>query len=192
MGYTINLIQIASGADAGAIWNGSSFIREIVEQDDYVGAQFITGDPESIPDNFPGLPVGEYRVMTFLAQGFENFNLPMVNGVPFGNFASQPVANAVNVTFTGGGGGTVVTLDPSAPFDDVANLPVGMYLFFTEQQINDNSLDGYTSPNFPGSPEYNGLYWMQLSYREGRGYYTSGWASGGPTGPISALYLIVY
>ena len=189
MGYTINLIQIASGSDSGAIWNGSSFIREIVEQDDYVGAQFITGDPESIPDNFPGLPVGEYRVMTFLAQGFENFNLPMVNSVPFGNFASQPVANAVNVTFTGG---NVVTLNPRTPFDDVANLPVGMYLFFTEQQINDNSLDGYNYPNFPGSPEYNGLYWMQLSYREGRGYYTSGWASGGPTGPISALYLIVY
>ena len=188
MGYNINLIQRISD---GAIWTGADF-REIITQNDYTRAQFIVGDPENIPNNFAGLSTGEYRVMTFLAQGFENFNLPMVNSVPFGNFASQPVANAVNVTFTGNGGGTVVTLDPSAPFDDVANLPVGMYLFFTEQQINDNSLDGYTSPNFPGSPEYNGLYWMQLSYREGRGYYTSGWASGGPTGPISALYLIVY
>ena len=121
MGYTINLIQIASGADAGAIWNGSSFIREIVEQDDYVGAQFITGDPESIPDNFPGLPVGEYRVMTFLAQGFENFNLPMVNSVPFGNFASQPVANAVNVTFTGG---NVVTLNPVEVLALTIDVPI--------------------------------------------------------------------
>ena len=188
MGYTINLIQDVA---TGGLWTGTRF-KEVLTQNDYTSAQFITGDPESIPDNFSGLPAGEYRVMTFLAQGFENFNLPMVNSVPFGNFASQPVANAVNVTFTGNGGGTVVTLDPSAPFDDVANLPVGMYLFFTEQQINDNSLDGFNS-NFPGSPEYAGFLWMQLFYDEYRGsYYTSGYEFGGPTGPISALYLIVY
>ena len=189
MGYTINLIQKASGDDAGAIWNGNGFIREILEQADYIGAQFIVGDPESIPDNFAGLPPGEYRVLTFLTSGNPNFNFPMFDGQPFTNFAAQPVANAVDVTFTGG---NAVTLNPSAPFNDVANFEVAMYLFFTGQQLIDNGLDGVNGPNFPGFPEYNGLYWMQLYYDNKSGqYFTSGFAYE-PTGTISAQYLIVY
>ena len=185
MGYTINLIQDVA---TGGLWNGNGF-REVITQDDYASAQFIVGDPESIPDNFAGLPVGEFRVMTFLTYGDPAGNFPMINGVPFSNFANQRAANTVDVTFTSGFN---VTLNPSAPFDAVANLPVGMYLFFTEQQINDNSLDGYNS-NFPGSPEYAGLYWMQLFYNDRRGsYFTSGYEFGGPTGPISVLYQIIY
>ena len=186
MGYTINLIQDVA---TGGLWTGTRF-NEIATQDDYTSAQFIVGDPETIPNNFAGLSPGEYRVMTFLTYGNPGLNFPMINSVPFSNFANQRAANTVDVTFTSGFN---VTLNPSAPFDAVANLPVGMYLFFTEQQINDNSLDGYTSPNFPGSPEYDGLYWMQLFYNEDRGsYYTSGYSVAGTTGPISALYLIVY
>ena len=185
MGYTINLIQDVA---TGGLWTGTRF-KEVLTQNDYTSAQFIVGDPESIPDNFAGLSPGEYRVMTFLTYGDPSSNFPVINDVPFSNFASQPSANTVDVTFTSG---TSVTLNPSAPFDDVANLPVGMYLFFTEQQINDNSLDGFNS-NFPGSPEYAGFLWMQLFYDEYRGsYYTSGYEFGGPTGPISVLYQIIY
>ena len=190
MGYTINLIQKASGDDVGAIWNGERF-NEILTQDDYVGAQFITGDPNSIPDNFAGLEPGEYRIMTFLTQGNPGINFPVVNGNPFSNFnTNNPSANTVDVTFTNG---NAVTLNPSAPFNDVANFEVAMYLFFTEQQLFDNELDGANGPNFPGFPEYNGLYWMQLyyDYKSGQ-YFTSGYEFGGPTGPISAQYLIIY
>ena len=186
MGYTINLIQDVA---TGGLWTGTRF-NEIATQDDYTSAQFIVGDPETIPNNFAGLSPGEYRVMTFLTYGDPSNNFPMINSVPFSNFAGQPAANTVDVTFTSG---TDVTLNPSAPFDAVVNLPVGMYLFFTEQQISDNSLGGYTEPNFPGSPEYAGLFWMQLFYDNRRGsYFTSGYEYGGPTGPISALYQIIY
>ena len=186
MGYTINLIQEVA---TGGLWNGNRF-NEILTQNDYTEAQFITGDPESIPNNFAGLSPGEYRVMTFLTYGDPSSTFPMINGNPFSNFAGQPAANAVDVTFTGG---SAVTLNPQAPFDEVANFEVGMYLFFTEQQLGDNSLSGVNGPGFFGLPEYNGLFWMQLFYDSRRGQYSvSGFEFGGPTGPISAQYLIVY
>ena len=192
MGYTINLIQKASGDDVGAIWNGERF-NEILTQDDYVGAQFITGDPNSIPDNFAGLGPGEYRVMTFLTYGDPNSNFPMINGQPFSNFAGQPVANTVGVTFTGNGG--EVILNPSTDFDAVANLGVAMYLIFTLQQVNDNFLEANSFESILGSeyPEYAGTYIMQVTYDESRrGYFADGFSYLGAAGPISAQYLFIY
>ena len=82
MGYTINLIQDIA---TGGLWTGDRF-REVLTQDDYASAQFIVGDPESIPDNFAGLSLGEYRVMTFLTYGNPAGDFPMINGNPFSNF----------------------------------------------------------------------------------------------------------
>jgi hypothetical protein len=191
MGYTINLIQKASGDDAGAIWNGSGF-REILTQDDYASAQFIVGDPESIPNNFAGLGVGEYRVMTFLTYGDPSNYFPVVNLQPFSNFASQPAANAVAVTFTGG---NAVTLNPRAPFDEARSLGATMWIIFTEQQINDNALDGFNAvSDIYGStyPEYVNLYMMQVGADRDGNYSASGFSYNTPTGTISAQYLFVY
>ena len=185
MGYTINLIQ---DVETGGLCNGNRFV-EVLTQEDYAQSQFITGDPESIPDNFAGLSPGEYRVMTFLTFGRQSRDFPMISGQPFSNFVGQPAANAVDVTFTGNGG--EVILNPQAPFDEVAKFEVGMYLFFTEQQINDNALAGWNGPGFYGLPEYDGLFWMQLYYNKGT-YYASGFSYLGAAGPISAQYLIVY
>jgi hypothetical protein len=187
MGYTINLIQ---DVETGGLWNGERFV-EVLTQDDYAQSQFITGDPESIPDNFSGLPLGEYRVMTFLTQGNSAGDFPMINGQPFSNFAGQPVANAVDVTFTGNGG--EILLNPSSEFDAVAGM-VGMYLIFTLQQVNDNYLEAnpfdevFSIEQFP---EYAGTYIMEVYYSRGT-YYASGFSGLGAAGPISAQYLFIY
>ena len=188
MGYTINLIQRTSD---GAIWNGSGF-REISSQINYANAQFIVGDPENIPDNFGGLPTGEYRVMTFLTYGNPNFNFPMVDGVAFSNFNfNNAAANAVNVIFTGFGG--QVILDPSSVFIEARQNGSTQFLLFTQQQINDNALEGAypVSSNsfFNPYPEYAGFFYMDLEV-EGDNFNAGGY-SNNPGGTISALYLIV-
>ena len=186
MGYTINLIQEVA---TGGLWNGERFV-EVLTQDDYASAQFITGDPETIPDNYSGLGDGEYRVMTFLTQGNSTSEFPMINGQPFSNFAGQPVANAVDVTFTGNGG--EVILNPSSEFDAVANLGVGMFLIFTLEQVEDNFLEANPFEDvFEGFPEYAGTYIMQVYYNKGT-YYASGFSYLGAAGPISAQYLFIY
>lgn len=189
MGYTINLIQRISD---GAIWNGSGF-REISTQANYASAQFIVGDPENIPDNFGGLPTGEYRVMTFLTAGNPNFNFPMVGDIPFSNFNfNNAAANAVDVIFTGDG--NQVILDPSSIFIEARQNGSTQFLLFTQQQINDNALEGanlvgntYLGSNYP---EYAGLFYMDLEVVEGN-FYVGGFSSNGSTGTISALYLII-
>jgi hypothetical protein len=186
MGYTINLIQDVA---TGGLWNGDRFV-EVLTQEDYAQSQFITGDPESIPDNFAGLSPGEYRVMTFLTYGNPTGDFPMINGQPFSNFAGQPVANAVDVTFTGNGG--EVILNPSSDFDAVANLGVGMFLIFTLEQVEDNYLEANPFEDvFEGFPEYAGTYIMQVYYNKGT-YYASGFSYLGAAGPISAQYLFIY
>jgi hypothetical protein len=189
MGYTINLIQRISD---GAIWNGSGF-REISSQIDYASAQFIVGDPENIPNNFGGLSTGEYRVMTFLTYGNPNFNFPMIDGVAFSNFNfGNAAANAVDVIFTGEGG--QVILDPSSVFIEASQNGSSQFLLFTQQQINDNALEGANplSSNsfFNPYPEYAGLFYMYLEVAEGN-FYAGGYSNNGSTGTISALYLIV-
>jgi hypothetical protein len=189
MGYTINLIQRTSD---GAIWNGSGF-REISSQINYANAQFIVGDPENIPDNFGGLPTGEYRVMTFLTSGNPNFNFPMVEGVAFSNFNfNNTAANAVNVIFTGEG--NTVILDPSSIFIEARQNRSSQFLLFTQQQIDDNALVGanpLSSNSFFNSyPEYTGLFYMDLEVADDT-FYVGGYSNNGSTGTISALYLIV-
>jgi hypothetical protein len=187
MGYTINLIQRISD---GAIWNGSGF-REILTQDDYIGAQFIVGDPENIPNNFGGLGVGEYRVMTFLTYGNQNYNFPMINGVAFANFNfGNAAANAVDVIFTGEGGSVI--LNPEEVLYTARNNGNLTYLLFTSQQVTNNALSGVTLvEDFFGNtyPEYVGLFYMDL-YGDGENI-AGGYSRNGSTGTISALYLIV-
>ena len=186
MGYTINLIQEVA---TGGLWNGERFV-EVLTQDDYASAQFITGDPETIPNNYSGLGDGEYRVMTFLTQGNSTSEFPMINGQPFSNFAGQPVANVVDVTFTGQGGRVI--LNPSSEFDAVANFPVGMYLIFTFQQVQDNFLEANPFEEvLEGYPEYAGTYIMEVYYNRGT-YYASGFSGLGAAGPIPAQYLFIY
>ena len=187
MGYTINLIQEVA---TGGLWNGERFV-EVLTQDDYASAQFITGDPETIPDNYSGLGDGEYRVMTFLTQGNSTSEFPMINGQPFSNFAGQPVANFVYVTFTGNGG--EVILNPSTDFDSVANLGVGMFLIFTLEQVEDNFLEANPFEDvFEGFPEYAGTYIMEVTLDKNGNYSASGFSGLGAAGPIPAQYLFIY
>jgi hypothetical protein len=67
MAYPINLIQRVSDGDILSA-DGVTFIP-ITSQASYRNALFIGGDPNTIPDNYSGLPVGDYRVMTFFTHG---------------------------------------------------------------------------------------------------------------------------
>jgi hypothetical protein len=130
--------------------------------------------------------------MTFLTAGNPNFNFPMINGTPFSNFnTNNAAANAVDVIFTGDG--NQVILDPSSIFIEARQNGSTQFLIFTQQQINDNALEGanpvenaYFGSNYP---EYAGLFYMDLEVAGGN-FYAGGY-SNNPGGTISALYLIV-
>ena len=187
MGYTINLIQDVA---TGGLWTGTRF-KEVITQDDYTSAQFIVGDPETIPNNFAGLSPGEYRVMTFLTYGDPSNNFPMINSVPFSNFNFEnTAANAINVTFTGEGGNVI--LNPSYTLSEARNNGNRTYLLFSQAQVTNNALRGTTLVEniFGGTyPEYAGLFVMEV-YGDGEDI-AGGFSFNGATGTISALYLIV-
>jgi hypothetical protein len=185
MGYTINLIQRVSD---GGIWTGDRFI-ELSSQADYSRAQFITGDPENIPDNFGGLGVGEYRVMTFLTYGNSSTNFPMYQGTTFSNFNTQNTAtNAVDINFVEPYNGFIL-LEPSSPFEEAFNRGQRLYVLFTDAQISTYGLQGYgaVADAFGDTyPEYAGLFYMDVE-SDGRNFFTGGYSETG--GTISALYL---
>lgn len=187
MGYTINLLQRVSD---GALYMATGAFREVTSQADYASALFIGGDPENIPDNFTGLPNGEYRIMTFMTYGNPTENFPSYQGNVFANYSAGFSTNLINLSFPDGQGYVTGDFRTIAP-----EIEMGLrgYLIFTDAQVSTYNLRGTFPFEDTGlrMPEYYGTNAMDIFGWEGSGLlYTGGYSEGG--GNITGASYIIF
>jgi len=166
MAYSINIIQRVSDGDIlGAC--GCTFIP-ITSQASYQNALFIGGDPNQVPDNYSGLPNGDYRVMTFFTQGRKGSDFPIYNGVPFSNFVDQSAGNQVDIVL--GNEGFAYPLGSEDGFAQwssewYANGNGPSFFMFTEEQYVTYELVGanlwQNNRYFEFAPSFAGFFAME-------------------------------
>ena len=169
MAYPINLIQRTSdGYVLGAC--GCSF-TPLATQANYANALFIGGDPNALPDYIgPGLPAGEYRVMTFFTAGRQGSDFPMYQGIPFSNYNSGPTGGNITIDFGKGSWANPSSNITATWYSDWAGngKPLAFWLWTQDQQDTFGIYDAILWDDIDNKglyPQFSGLWAVEMNFR---------------------------